>query len=114
MDISNISVSPLAKSPISSLASNAAPPSSADLSRPSVGNQISASVSLSAQGQKLSQSQFNPTQPSQAQTNPVQASNTANAATAQNSVPQSKETAAPPGIQFMSGESKGGRINTFA
>jgi len=25
-----------------------------------------------------------------------------------------KETAEPPGIQFMEGESKGGRVNTFA
>lgn len=27
---------------------------------------------------------------------------------------QAKETAEPPGIQFMEGESKGGRVNTFA
>ena len=49
-------------------------------------------VSLSSQGQALSQS----------------------GSTGEQSETGAKEVAEPPGIQFMEGENKGGRVNTFA
>jgi len=106
MAISNISITPPASSPVSSVISNAP-----TRDKPSVDRQASASVTLSAQGQQLSQSQA---PSSRTPVNRTQASSTVNTPAAPNVVPQNKETAHAPGIQFVSGESKGGRVNTFA
>ncbi len=57
--------------------------------------QPSTVVSLSSQGQSLSQTDA-----------PAQVS--------QQTVTGNKEIKEPPGIQFMKGESKGGKVNTFA
>lgn len=110
MAISSVSINPPASSSVSSVVSNAAAPF-VDGGKSSADKQASAVVSLSAQGQQLSQS---PVQTSQTQSSQPQASNGANTAAAGNVEPQSKETAEAPGIQFMEGESKGGRVNTFA
>lgn len=64
--------------------------------------QPSSIVTLSEQGKKLSQSNT--------QSNPPQASNSANNAT--NAVP--KEANQPPGIQLIAGDMKYGRISTYA
>jgi hypothetical protein len=110
MAISNVSISPPASNPVNSIVSNAVA-ASANGAQPSVNQPASATVTLSTQGQQLSQvpNSSNQTQASQSQT-----SNTVDTPVTPNVVPQSKETIAAPGIQFMSGESKGGRVNTFA
>ncbi len=54
--------------------------------------QASSVVSLSSQGQALSQ----------------------NGSTGEQFETGAKEVVEPPGIQFMEGENKGGRVNTFA
>lgn len=112
MAISITSINPPASSSVSSVVSNAAAPFVND-AKSSVDRSASAIVTLSTQGQQLNQSQSS-TQTSQTQANPSQVSNPANTAAAENVEPKTKETAEAPGIQFMEGESKGGRINTFA
>jgi hypothetical protein len=84
-----------------------------------VNQQPSATVTLSSQGQKLSQSQTNSIQSSQSQfiqtqTTPVQTASTVDTTVTPNAVPQSLQTTAAPGIQFMAGERKSGHVNTFA
>ena len=83
--------------------------------------QPSATVTISAQAQKLSQAQNqsataqnSQAQVSQTQTSQTQTLSTLDTTITPNAVPQSKETTAAPGIQFMSGERKTGRVNTFA
>jgi len=119
MAIPNVNLNPPASNPISSIVNNAV-----TSIQPSANQPASATVTLSAQGQQLSQSQTNPIQlshtqasqpqASQSQTNQTQTSSTVDTPATPNVVPQSKETTAAPGIQFMSGESKGGHVNTFA
>jgi hypothetical protein len=108
MTISNVGLNPSASSSVSSVVSNAVAPS-VNGTQPSANQPVSTTVTLSAQGQKLSQTQTNQIQASQAQT-----SSTVDTAATPNAVPQSKETTASPGIQFMAGDSKGGHVNTFA
>lgn len=108
MDIPSVSISPPASSSASPLAGNAVAPF-ADGPKPGTDKQASAVVSLSAQGQQLSQAQTN-----QPQTSQSQPSNGANTAAAENVEPQSQKTAEPPGIQSVQGESKDGRIDTYA
>ena len=57
--------------------------------------QDSTVVKLSAQAQQMSRAENQNSNTERAETKP-------------------QETAEPPGIQFMEGENKGGRINTFA
>ena len=105
----SISINPPASSSVSSIVSNAAAPFVND-AKSSVDKQVSAVVTLSAQGQKLSQSSA----ASQTQTSQSQASSRIDSAASENVEPQAKETTEAPGIQMLEGESKGGRINTFA
>ena len=112
MAISISSINPPASSSVSSVISNAAAPFVND-AKSSTDKQASAIVSLSAQGQKLSQSQA-PSQTTQTQTSQSQASSRADTVATENVEPRSKETAEAPGIQMLEGESKGGRVNTFA
>jgi hypothetical protein len=105
MAISNVSINPPASSAVNSIVNNIDAPSVGGVQH-SANKSASATVTLSTQGQKLNQSQTPSSQ--------TQASSTANTAATSNGVPQSKETAAAPGIQFMQGERKGGRVNTFA
>ena len=112
MAISISSINPPASSSVSSVISNAAAPFVND-AKSSVDKQVSAVVSLSAQGQQLSRSQA-PTQTTQTQTSQSQASNGIDTAVKENVEPQAKETTEAPGIQMFEGESKGGRVNTFA
>jgi uncharacterized iron-regulated membrane protein len=130
MVISNVNINPSTSNLTSSIVSNPAAPSVAGTQpstnqssvvgvQPSANQQASATVTLSAQGQQLSQSQANQiqtnqTQTNQSQTNQSQTSNTVDTPITPNAVPQSTETTAAPGIQFMAGESKGGHVNTFA
>jgi hypothetical protein len=113
MAISNISINPPASSSINSIVSTAVAPS-ANGTQPSANQPASATVTLSAQGQQLSQGPSPSNQTQASQSNQPQTSNTVDTPITPNVVPQSKETIAAPGIQFMSGESKGGRVNTFA
>ena len=141
MAISSLSISPPVSSPVNPIVSNTAT-SPVDTSQ-SGGNKqtsdttASATVTISQQGQKLSQTppqtgqnqvnpaptsqtQNNATQPGQIktgeshQTNPPQSTNSGNSSGTASQVPQTKETSSAPGIQFMSGERKGGHVNTFA
>jgi hypothetical protein len=111
MAISNVSINPPANTFVSPVANNAAVPAP-DRVQPSANQQASATVTLSTQGQK--QSQTSQAQSSQSQANLAQTSNSVNTPVNPNVVPQSKETNAAPGIQFMTGESKGGRVNIYA
>jgi hypothetical protein len=112
MSITSISVHSLSgNSAVGSI-----PPAPTDRSQPGPNPQSSATVTLSEQAQKLSQShsQPNQTQTGLIQNNQPQTSNTVNTTASPNAVPQSATTNAAPGIQFMSGERKTGRVNTFA
>jgi hypothetical protein len=115
MAISNISINPIANSAGNSPVGSAAA-SAVDRNQPSASPQPSTTVTLSVQGQKLSQAPApsNPTQTSTSQTNQAQTSSTVDTTVTPNAVPQSKETTSAPGIQFMAGERKSGRVNTFA
>ena len=118
MAISNVSLNPPASGSVSSIVGNAAVPA-VDGAQTGASQPVSAVVTLSAQGLQLSQSQANQiqvdqNQASQSQSNQTPTLSTVDTATTPNVVPQSKETTATPGIQFMAGDSKGGRVNTFA
>ena len=112
MAISITSINSPPSSSISSVVGNASTPF-VNGAQSSISRQTSAVVTLSAQGQQLSQSQAS-NQTGQAQASQSQASNAANTAANENVEPKSKETSEAPGIQLVEGESKGGRINTFA
>ena len=111
MDISNISISPPASNPAVATGGNTTA-TAVEGRQPSANQQPSANVTLSVQGQKLSQT--NPSQTNQSQPSQTQTLNNVNTPVTPNAVPQSKETNAAPGIRFMAGESKGGRVNTYA
>jgi hypothetical protein len=116
MSIQNVSLNTHANSFVSPVANNASVPA-ANKVQTSPDPQVSATVTLSAQGQKQSQpspTQARQSQTSQSQSGQTQTLNTVNTPATPNAVPQSKETNAAPGIQFMAGESKGGRVNTYA
>jgi hypothetical protein len=113
MAVSNVSVNPPASSSLGSILGNVAAPFVND-AKSSTEKQASAVVTLSAQGQKLSQSAPSQTQTSQTQTNQSQTSSRTDTVATENVEPQSKERVEPAGIQFMEGESKGGRVNTYA
>ena len=110
MDISTVGINPHSSNSVSSIASNAAAPS-VNGSQTNASTQTSATVTLSTEGQKLNQAV---TPAKQTQASQSQTLNTVDTVITPNAVPQSKETTAAPGIQFMAGESKGGRVNTFA
>ena len=110
MDISTAGINPHSSNSVSSIASNAAAPSGNGL-QPNASPQASATVTLSTEGQKLNRAG---TPAKQTEASQSQTLSTVDTVTAPNAVPQSKETTAAPGIQFMAGESKGGRVNTFA
>lgn len=112
MAISISSINPPPSSSVTSVVSNASAPF-VNGAQPSTERPVSAVVNLSTQGQQLNQT--NQAQTSQTQAaNQSQAANTANTASNENVEPKTKETAAAPGIRFIEGESKGGRVNTFA
>ena len=111
MAISSVSINPPASSSVSSIVSNAATPF-VEGGKSSADKQASAIVTLSAQGQKLSQTQ---PQTSQTQsTNQPQTSNRADTVAAENTETRAKETAEPPGIQLLEGERQSGRVSTYA
>jgi len=111
MIISNASVSPSPSSSTNSILSNATAPFVNNGNKASVDSQVSSIVSLSAQGQSLSQG-----------INQIQASNTQSTTSAtrldtaatENVESSNKETSEAPGVQFLESESKGGRINVIA
>lgn len=110
MAISGISISPSAISAISQPLSNATA---------SVVNQAKAStpqpstiVTLSAQAQKLSQTSA--AQPGPSQTDNTQSANQTESVSQHNIEAVPKEANEASGIQFMEGETKGGRISTYA
>ena len=108
MDIPNISVTPQATGSVNAVAGRVASRIT-DGGNATTNKTESATVTLSSQAQKLSQ-------PSNSQTKNIQsqaASNT-DAATANAVAVESKRAAEATGIQFLQGESKGGRINTYA
>lgn len=105
---------------VNSFASNSAvgsiPSTSAEKSSSGQNQQPSVTVTLSEQAQKLGQTntQAKPTQTALPQNIQSQTSSTVNTTVNPNAVPQSPATNAAPGIQFISGERKTGRVNTFA
>lgn len=109
MAISSISINPPASSPVNSpvsqLVSNATAPV-VDKARASVDTPPSTIVTLSAQAQKLSQSQTSNTQP--------QTANQVDTVAKENVESVPKEANEASGIQFMEGETRGGRISTYA
>jgi hypothetical protein len=114
MAISNINTSTSVNAPVS----NASAPFAHDAKR-GANQDVATVVNLSTQGQQLSQqaartNQLKQSQASQNQPNQSGATNTVTAPQPVNVGPQSTATVAPPGIQFVPGESKGGRVNTYA
>ncbi len=107
MAISITSINPPPSSSVSSIVSNAATPF-VNGAKSIVDRQASSVVTLSAQGQSLSQAS------TQTQAGQSQASGRTDTVATENVETRSKETVEAPGIQFMEGESKGGRVNTFA
>ena len=140
MAISNVSVNSLANSTNSSSVSKVTVNATdvgkaADVGQSKVSQQPSATVTISAQGQKLSQAQTQiQTQPTQVSSSQVSVSQTNSSSTVQaksaaatpstlnaananvnvNALFPSKEAASTPGIQFIAGEKKSGRVNTYA
>ena len=140
MAISNVSVNSLVNSTSSSSVSKVNANATnvgktEDVGKTKVSQQPSATVTISAQGQRLSQaqtqiqtkstqvssSQVNVPQTNSSQASNIQAksnaeaTNTLNAAnTNANALSPSKEAASTPGIQFIAGEKKSGRVNTYA
>ena len=112
MAISSVSINPPASSSVNSIVSTAAAPFVND-AKSSTDRQASTIVTLSAQGQQLSQSQA-PTSAGQIQTSQSQTPARTDTVATENVETQAKETTEAPGIQFLEGESKGGRVNTFA
>lgn len=111
MAISSVSINPPPSSSVTSVVSNAAAPFVNSANKSSADRQVSTIVNLSAQGQKLSQASNQTNQPQISQS---QTSNRPDTVTSENVETKPKETAEAPGIQFMEGESKGGRVNTIA
>jgi hypothetical protein len=74
------------------------PAKEANDAKPAQNQQSSTVVKLSAEGQQLSRADINSSQSSNSES----------------TEPPAKETAEPSGIQLIEGESKGGRVNTFA
>ncbi len=113
MAISSVNTNPTASSPLSNplsqIASNAVAPV-VDKARSSIDTIPSTIVTLSAQAQKLSQSQTSAssTQPQS------QNSNQVNTAAKENVESVPKEANEASGIQFMEGETRSGRISTYA
>lgn len=96
------SLTQLVNSPQPQLQAQQTPPTV----RTEPGQQGSSVVRLSPQAQQLSRSenQANATTRAETQTN----------VNTERSEPRPQERKEPPGIQFMEGENKNGRINTFA
>ncbi len=111
MAISSVNTNPSASSPLNSplsqVVSNAVAPL-VDKARSSIDTTPSTIVTLSAQAQKLSQSQT-----SASSTQP-QSSNQADTVAKENVESVPKEANEASGIQFMEGETRGGRISTYA
>lgn len=111
MAISGISINPPASSPVnnsvSQIFNNASTPV-VDKTKSSADTPPSTIVTLSAQAQKLSQAASN--QSSNQTSNPTSAQSSSQASS--QAVPEEANEA--PGIQFMEGQTRGGRISTFA
>jgi hypothetical protein len=115
MLISNTSLNAPASSPVGQIVSNAATPF-VESAKP--GTPPSTVVTLSAQGQKLSQSQTSSNSSnssnSAARSNQSQTSYPVNSVAKQSVQSVPKEANEAPGIQFITGETRGGRISTYA
>ena len=110
MAISNVSINPPPSSSVSAVVSNAAAPFVNDANKTNAERQASTVVTLSAQAQQLSQNEA----ANQANANKAQASSQPDTAARENVETRPKETAEAPGIQFIEGEKKGGRVNVVA
>jgi hypothetical protein len=89
-----------------------APPFTKEAQPAAVANKsASASVTLSAQALQLSQ---NASPSKQAQVTLPKAPGTTDIVATKNAAVQPAKSAPVPGIQFMQGDSKGGRVNTYA
>lgn len=113
MAISSVSINPPPSSSVSSVVSNAAAPFVNDANKSAAERQASTVVTLSAQARQLSQNEA-ANQASQPNANQAQASNRPDTAATENVETRPKETAEAPGIQFIEGEKKGGRVNVVA
>lgn len=111
MAIPSLSINPPATSTVNTSASqvvgNAIAPL-VDKARSGIETQASTIVTLSAQGQKLSQNQTS-TSSTQSQT-----AHQVDTAAKENVESVPKEANEASGIQFMEGETRGGRISTYA
>lgn len=109
MAISSINTNPTASSPVSNplsqVASNAVAPV-IDKARSGIDTIPSTIVTLSAQAQKLSQTSAGSTRP--------QSSNQVDTVAKENVESVPKEANEASGIQFMEGETRSGRISTYA
>lgn len=115
MAISNVNISSPSSSTIGSVFNNTTP-TPADKTQTSTDSQPSTVVTLSSQGQKLSQAQSgsSPSSQSSQNTQSTQSQSTTKAAANETIESVPKEANEAPGIQFMEGENKGGRISTYA
>jgi hypothetical protein len=112
MLISNTSLNPSAYNPVGQIVSNAATPF-VESAKP--GTSPATVVTLSAQGQKLSQSQTSSNSSNSAtRSNQSQTSSPVNSVAKQSVQSVPKEANEAPGIQFITGETRGGRISTYA
>jgi hypothetical protein len=112
MSISITSTTPPPGNSVSSIVRNAAAPL-VNGEQARTEQQASAVVTLSAQGQKLSQSHA-PVQANQTQNNQAQTPNRPDTAATENTESRAKEAAQAPGVQLLETESKGSRVNTLA
>ncbi|MDO8206998.1 MAG: hypothetical protein Q7T38_04145 [Gallionella sp.] len=107
MAISSVNTNPTASSPLNSplsqIASNAVAPV-VDKARSSIDTIPSTIVTLSAQAQKMSQTS----------TSSTQTANQVDTVAKENVESVPKEANEASGIQFMEGETRGGRISTYA
>lgn len=113
MAISSVNTNPTASSPLNSplsqIASNAVAPV-VDKARSSIDTIPSTIVTLSAQAQKMSQTSTSTSTSS----TPSQTANQVDTVAKENVESVPKEANEASGIQFMEGETRGGRISTYA
>lgn len=111
MAISSVNTNPTASSPLNSplsqIASNAVAPV-VDKARSSIDTIPSTIVTLSAQAQKMSQTSTSTS------STPSQTANQVDTVAKENVESVPKEANEASGIQFMEGETRGGRISTYA
>lgn len=117
MSIPSLSINPPATSTVntsvSQVVGNAIAPL-VDKARSGIETQASTIVTLSAQGQKLSQSQNQTSTSTSTSSTQSQTANQVDTVAKENVESVPKEANEASGIQFMEGETRGGRISTYA